>query len=206
MAFAETDALETSILRSFEVNLPFLSVALNLNTCSPSASVAVSISSKFTLSVERSFSASVSANATIDYEVWPTSVTLRGNLLKSDATNPVFKYRKAGESSWTTVAASVSGNTFSAQVTGLTPGTKYEYATACDGYESSDVKLFTTQAAATIPNGDFETWNTSGKAYLLAADESSMFWDSGNHGSATMNKNITQPDRKSTRLNSSHLN
>ena len=138
--------------------------------------------------------ASVSANATIDYEVWPTSVTLRGNLLKSDAANPAFKYRKAGASAWTTVAATVSGNTFSAQVTGLTPGTKYEYVTACDGYESSDVKSFTTQAAATIPNGDFETWNTSGKAYLLAADESSMFWDSGNHGSATMNKNITQPE------------
>ena len=138
--------------------------------------------------------ASVTADAAINYEIWPTSVTLRGNILKADVANPAFKYRAVGTSSWTTVAATISGNTYSAQIKGLTPGTKYEYVTVCDGFESTDIKSFTTEAAATIPNGDFEAWNTSSKAYLLAADESSMFWDSGNHGSSTMNKNVTTPE------------
>ena len=83
-----------------------------------------------------------------------------------------------------------------AQVSGLTPGTTYEYrATAVvDGAFATDPLAFTTEAAAQLPNSGFEEWNTSTKAYLLYADSGQMFWDSGNHGSATLNKNITVPD------------
>ena len=45
-----------------------------------------------------------------------------------------------------------------------------------------------------LPNSSFEEWDTSGKSYLIHAPGGKRFWDSGNHGSSTMNKNVTLPD------------
>lgn len=136
----------------------------------------------------------VKAENIIAAEVWATSATLHGSIIKATATNPGFKYRAVGSSDWATVTATADGTTYSAVITGLSAGTTYEYMAICDGFESKETKTFTTEEAAQIPNGDFETWNTSGKAYLLAADSDSRYWDSGNHGSSTMSKNVTQPE------------
>ncbi|MDE6395723.1 MAG: PCMD domain-containing protein, partial [Muribaculaceae bacterium] len=38
----------------------------------------------------------------------------------------------------------------------------------------------------------FEDWDESGKAHLIYAPGGQMFWDSGNHGSSTMNVNVTK--------------
>ena len=62
-----------------------------------------------------------------------------------------------------------------------------------NGIASAIVETFTTEEALQLPSGDFEKWTTS-TPVLIAADEASMFWDSGNHGSATLNKNVTNPD------------
>ena len=45
-----------------------------------------------------------------------------------------------------------------------------------------------------MPNNSFENWQTGSGAYLIYGSGESMFWDSGNHGSATMNKNVTTYD------------
>ena len=139
--------------------------------------------------------ASVTPVPSETYEIWPTSATLHGSILKAESTNVGFKYRMAGTSEWTFVAAeTVDGTNYSAQISGLTPGKKYEYITVCDGFDSGDMRNFTTESATELTNGGFEDWNTSGSAYLLALNEASIFWDSGNHGSATMKKNVTQPE------------
>lgn len=139
--------------------------------------------------------ASVTIETSEAYEIWPTSVTLHGNVLKEGSTNLGFKYRMVGTSEWISVAATtIDVASYSATITGLTPGKKYEYIAVCDGFESGDVRNFTTEPATEITNGDFEAWNTTSKAYLLAADEASLYWDSGNHGSSTMNKNVTKPE------------
>ena len=131
-----------------------------------------------------------------DYDVWATSATLTANVLRDDVTSPGLQYRKRGDADWTDATIVRSGDVITAQVSGLTPGTTYEYrATAVvDGAFATDPLAFTTEAAAQLPNSGFEEWNTSTKAYLLYADSGQMFWDSGNHGSATLNKNITVPD------------
>lgn len=124
---------------------------------------------------------------------------LRGTIAKEGVEAVGFNYRAVGTSEWSSVVGTAAagltpGAEFTATLTNLTPDTKYEYAATGDGYVSPTVETFTTYGEPQIPNSGFETWNTSGKVYLIAADESSMFWDSGNHGSATAGSNITTPE------------
>ncbi len=134
----------------------------------------------------------------IDHEIWATHATLHGTVMKADVANVGFNYREAGTQAWTfvsgNVAAPAEGLNYSAEITGLTPGTTYEYVATSDDFTAATPVTFTTEAASQLPNAGMETWNTSSTPYLIAADGSSMFWDSGNHGSATMGKNITTPE------------
>jgi len=138
--------------------------------------------------------ASVESLPADEKEIYATSAKLRLNILKPEATNPVISYRMAGTENWTDVPATVSGTSAEISLTGLTPGTAYQYRAACDGFVSSEIRQFTTEVAAQLENAGFEIWNTSSSPYIIAADKSSIFWDSGNHGSATLGKNVTEPD------------
>lgn len=130
--------------------------------------------------------------------VWADRVTLTATILNPDATNAAIEWRRLGSQQWNratpTAAApgarAEAGTTITATVTGLTAGTTYEYRAVCDGYESKPY-TFSTEAATQLPNAGFEEWDTSSKAYLVYAPGGTMFWDSGNHGSSTMNKNVT---------------
>ena len=96
--------------------------------------------------------------------------------------NVKFRYRKSGETDWTSIDATVSGSTMSAKITGLTAGTTYEYQAISDGYMIADVMRFTTEEAAQLPNNSFEDWQTSSSPYLVYPAGGEMFWDTGNHG------------------------
>ncbi|MGM9859434.1 MAG: DUF4493 domain-containing protein [Muribaculaceae bacterium] len=125
--------------------------------------------------------APVATAACNDYDIWSMKATLGGEIIKAEAaTNPVIKYRKYGTLAWTSVDATVDGNSFTATVTGLEPSTKYEYIAACDAYDSPVVETFTTDNVNQLPNSDFESWTKNGKLYWLYADGQDMFWDSGN--------------------------
>lgn len=131
--------------------------------------------------------------------VWADRVTLTATILNPDVTNAAIEWRRLGSQQWNRATPSAApaaraeaGTTITATVTGLTAGTTYEYRAVCDGYESKPY-TFTTEAAAQLPNAGFEEWDTSSKAYLVYASGGTMFWDSGNHGSSTMNENVTVP-------------
>lgn len=132
--------------------------------------------------------------------VWADRVTLTATILNPDATNAAIEWRRLGSQQWNRAtpaaapgARAEAGTTITATVTGLTAGTTYEYRAVCDGYESKPY-TFSTEAAAQLPNAGFEEWNTTSKKYyLICTDENSMFWDCGNQGSSTMNKNVTTP-------------
>ncbi len=135
----------------------------------------------------------VSIDGTAD--VWATRATLRGSVLQADAAASAgFRYRMTGTDDWIDVKGSVDGSDFYAEISGLTPGASYEYIVTSDGYVGVMPRRFTTEEALLIPNGGFETWNISSSPYLLAESLSTRFWDTGNHGSATLNKNITTPE------------
>lgn len=131
--------------------------------------------------------------------VWADRVTLTATILNPDVTNAAIEWRRLGSQQWNRATPSAApaaraeaGTTITATVTGLTAGTTYEYRAVCDGYESKPY-TFSTEAAAQLPNAGFEEWDTNSKAYLVYASGGTMFWDSGNHGSSTMNKNVTTP-------------
>lgn len=135
-------------------------------------------------------------NAVNDYDVWATSATISATALRDDCGTPALQYRRHGSGEWINAEYTSAGGVYTAAINGLTPATTYEYRVSSDaeGGFASEIKTFTTETAAQLENAGFENWNTTGKAYLLYADGTQMFWDSGNHGSATLNTNITTPD------------
>ncbi|MDO4320613.1 MAG: DUF4493 domain-containing protein [Bacteroidales bacterium] len=117
--------------------------------------------------------------------IWATRATIYGEVVKDDAV-PAFKYRKHGSQSWTDAAAEVNGKTFSATLTGLEPGTTYEYVAASTDFIGSDIKTFSTEAASQFPESGFENWSADGKIVIIGASASNKFWDSGNTASAPL--------------------
>ncbi|MDE7381930.1 MAG: DUF4493 domain-containing protein [Muribaculaceae bacterium] len=141
-------------------------------------------------------------------------VTLNGAIVNADALNPGIRYREAGTLSWQFAGADAAtlsrarrrhlspaqalrsgGTSFSVTLTGLKPGTRYEYQAVADEF-NSESKFFTTEAEFVIPNASFETWGTYSAKTMLGtktvifpgADRNDYFWDSGNEGAATASK------------------
>lgn len=137
--------------------------------------------------------ATVKTSETKPYEVWTSKATLHAEILREMLFTPKFRYRVKGEQEWTTVDADLSANSFSKEITGLTPSTTYEYQ-AMDGDQASSVTCeFTTEAVAQFPNASFESWSGDSPKYIFGSGED-MFWDSGNEGASTIGGNITLPD------------
>lgn len=133
------------------------------------------------------------------------SATLTGYVMTEDAADYGIKYRKQGDTDWIEVPAQpgtrAAGTAFKVSLTGLTPSTTYEYTVYSAGYDKEDIQIFTTEGIFTIPNASFEEWSTYSAQTLLGSknvtlpwgvgDKEVSFWGSGNEGSATANKTLT---------------
>ena len=137
--------------------------------------------------------ATVVTNEIIPYEVWTSKATLRGTVTTALESVPKFRYRAKNTADWTTVEATLVENAFSKEITGLTPGTTYEYQ-AMDGEKASSITYeFTTETAFQPENAGFEY--TSGSVpTLICGSGQNMWWDTGNHGSAKASTDLTTPD------------
>ena len=151
----------------------------------------------------------VASNATvvtteaIPYEIWTSKATLHGKVTGTLAATPKFQYRVKGSGAlWTTVDADLVESTFSKEITGLTPGTTYEYQ-AMDGTQASSVTCeFTTEVAFQPENASFEYTQVLKVSALLGSRDclffyqegKEMWWDTGNTGSATAGRNLTTQD------------
>lgn len=123
--------------------------------------------------------------------VWTNKATIAASVKSAAFTEFAFRYKKVSATDWIRVPAVVNGNVATAKLINLDPNTEYEYQ-AMDGESVSDLIFsFTTDALLQPQNAGFESWSKPGKPWLLYGDGESMWWDSGNHGSATMNKNVT---------------
>ena len=121
---------------------------------------------------------------------------------------------------WNTVASSnisISGNTFTATLTGLSAATKYKYRVGTDGnmgeeqsfttvaatplengsMEEWSEQSFTTVAATPLENGSMEEWSLEGKQYNPWASGDDSFWGTGNPGAAAFIGNLTTPTDES---------
>ena len=122
-----------------------------------------------------------------------TRATVNGKI--QSGKTPVVEYCKQNATSWTTVPAanvSVSGNSFTATLTGLNASTAYKYRISVDGTVGSE-QTFTTAAATPLENGSMEEWSQDDKQWNPWTAGKDAFWGTGNKGSKFINKNITSP-------------
>ena len=138
--------------------------------------------------------ATVKTSETKPYEVWTSKATLHGEILRDMFFTPKFRYRVKTESSeWIMVDADLSEKSFSKEIKGLTPGTTYEYQ-AMDGEQVSAVTCeYTTETEFQPEIAGFEYTSGSSPIVIYGGGQQ-MWWDTGNHGSASMGKNVTTPD------------
>lgn len=146
--------------------------------------------------------ASAIAQPVNNNEVWTTKAVLRGQITKDGIETAYFQYRKVNDSQWTQVEAVADTRSRAGgfpkdsyvmcAIEDLEPsetGTTYEWQLVANDFTTA-VQTFTTEAAAQLPNRSFEDWSGS-TPLLICKNQFEMFWDSGNHGSATLKKNVT---------------
>lgn len=128
-----------------------------------------------------------------------TRATVNGKV--QSGKTPVVEYCKQDETSWNTVPAanvSVSGNTFTATLTGLSASTAYKYRVSVDGTAGSE-QTFTTAAATPLENGSMEDWSQDDKQWNPWASGNDAFWGTGNPGAAAFIGNLTTPTDESVK-------
>lgn len=106
-----------------------------------------------------------------------------------------FEYREAGAENWIAVPkeyVTMNGGQFYARVPHLKANTTYECRAFSDGQRAKEVQ-FSTVDMGSFPNMGFEDWHKSEKSVICPwAKDGSVFWDTGNHGSAIVGeKNVT---------------
>lgn len=146
---------------------------------------------------------------------------LTGYLYDFNAEDYGIEYRETSSSAWTKVSGKNQQSapkkthslirkqmstraekvTFTVDLTGLKPGTTYEYRSYCSGYTDAPVLTFKTEDKFVIPNSSFEDWSSYKAKTLLGTkdvilpgntgDKETSYWGSGNEGAATANMTLT---------------
>lgn len=103
------------------------------------------------------------------------------------------KYRISGTEDWNTVSnVEQADGKLIATITGLIPGTEYDFCFAINGVNGK-ITTATTELQKQLENGSFDEWNQNGDTWFpgTAAEASAKnsYWDTGNVGAATMSKN-----------------
>ena len=134
-----------------------------------------------------------------------TSVAISGTIPMGSV--PTVEYRAENVSEWTAVnpeQVSVNGTRFTAEISGLRPGTTYIYRVKA-GDVVSEEKTFTTVDEQQLDNSSFDEWSISGEGtkalYQPWGEGQSKYWDTGNRGATTVGaSNSTYADEGSRRF------
>ena len=133
------------------------------------------------------------------YDLWFSTAALAAYSYTND--NLTAGYRVAG-GEWNYVALTASEqNVYTATATGLATATTYEYALFSNGVQVGLSRTLTTVAGAQIPESDFEAWSTdpADNARCPGALFYNLFWDTGNHATASMNLGQLTSEAKDVR-------
>ena len=121
-------------------------------------------------------------------DAWTTTAKLKAYVNDAAAQGVKIYYRESGTTDWSVADAVASqDNIYSANVTGVDGGRTYEYYLEYADQQKGVVATFKTFGVQ-IPNAGMEEWQ--GDSPLLPYT-SKQWWDTGNHGSSTLGKNVT---------------
>lgn len=167
------------------------------------------------------FNISMDSELVVDTaNAWAKFAYLSGNIVNAKDADPSemkFQYRKKDAAEWISVTAVQNDTVYTAYegvAPSLNPQTTYEYRMVYGEEELvSETKEFTTEVTTELYNGSFDSWFQIRKAWypVLEADTASFdshnkylnsFWDSGNMGAVTLNKNPTTEETKDVRSGS----
>lgn len=136
-----------------------------------------------------------------------STATVTYSLAEGVEGTPGVEYRKEGDEEWKFVAATGAAKNTpgfikkapsqkqSITLTGLEPGTTYEYRACCGDFRGNIMRL-STEEKFIIPYANMETWN----AFTIAGTDNCTlpgtgadeFWGNGNPGSMTLGVSLTQ--------------
>lgn len=106
-----------------------------------------------------------------------------------------IRYRQAGTSEWSVADASpAETGLYAAEGSGIHANTEYEYQLLFGTEPVNGIARTRIGDGPQIPNSDFEQWSkdsNSKDALIPSLSTVNQWWDTGNHGSAVMNKNVT---------------
>lgn len=120
------------------------------------------------------------------YDLWFGTASFAAYSYSSN--NLTVGYREVG-GKWNHIALTASGieNVYNATATDFVPSKSYEYALFENGTQVGLTLSVTTAAGNQIPEAGFEAWSTAAdKAECPAADPYALFWDTGNHATASL--------------------
>lgn len=127
-----------------------------------------------------------------DYDLWFGNVTFKANVINTAATSVKIAYSADG-STWTEVdAVAAADGTYTATGADFAAEKNYTYKLVVDSADAGKALTHQTAPGAQIPNGDMESWSTSGGVVYPYAAGASPFWLTGNDGAAMANATLTQ--------------
>lgn len=134
-------------------------------------------------------------NSVDDTTVYTNRATVTATMVKEVEGEVAFLYRPAdpvvrSSEDWTKAIAEQNENIFTALLTELLPNTTYEVKVADGENVGLQVKTFTTEDELQLENAGFEYFQGT-SPILIYGEGQQMWWDSGNHGSSTLRKNVT---------------
>lgn len=133
------------------------------------------------------------------YEIWSDKAVFYGQNLEEKV--PVetlyFRYRQKDTETWSENIPAVTDGAYykTAQITGLKPGTTYQYQMVEGTKVSNVISEVTTDAVYILDNYSFEDTSYDGKTLRISKDPKNYWWDSGNEGSSTLSVNVTSVDK-----------
>ena len=131
---------------------------------------------------------------------WFGQAKLSAYVNNKSVNNASIFYRKKGAADWSSTALTIANGIGSAEIEGVIGNAAYEFYLSYGGDEQTKPQIGPTKEeteatiAKIIPNGNMETWTEikEGNNTVLVPYQSTVFWDCGNHGSATLGKNVTE--------------
>lgn len=128
-------------------------------------------------------------------DIWATKAYIRAEVDESsfsEGTTVQFSYTVPGEEAVTIEAERLDIGSYRGLVSGLEPGSSFEYSLIIGGEQIGDPLTLTTAEAVQVPNPSFEVFsNAESSKYKSFYDPghylyNSKWWDNGNQGSTTV--------------------